>query len=85
MSASGPWACRTEAGSAPSGRSYGERVCTVLCEEPEGAFGGDAAGQVGVGGDDRSGAQRGELAGLLVGEGGSRAGRRRRTGRRRRG
>ena len=40
-------------------------------EVPEGAFGGDLAGDVGVGGDDRIGAVVGELGGLFVGEGGA--------------
>ena len=58
-------------GVGPVGQVCGERVCVVLCKEPEGAFGRHLTGQVGVGGDDRLGAQRGELAGLLVGECGS--------------
>ena len=47
---------------APVWQVDGQRVGAVLGKEPEGAFGGDAAGQVGVGCDDGAGAQRGELA-----------------------
>src|SRR5829696_2510370 len=38
-------------------------------EDPEVAFGGDPAGNVGVGGHDRVLAEPGELAGLLIGQG----------------
>ena len=38
-------------------------------EDPEVAFGGDPAGDVGVGGHDRVLADAGELAGLLIGQG----------------
>ena len=40
-------------------------------EVPEGAFGGDLAGDVGVGADDRIDPVVGELGGLFVGEGGA--------------
>jgi hypothetical protein len=39
----------------------------VRGEDPEVAFGGDPAGDVGVGGHDRVRADGGELAGLLIG------------------
>ena len=46
----------------------------MLGEEPVGAFGGGAAGGVGVGGDDWRGVEGGEEPGLGLGEGGAQGG-----------
>ena len=46
-------------------------VEVVGCEDPEIFLGGDAAGKVAVGGDDRIDTQFGELGGLFAGEGGA--------------
>ena len=45
-----------------------EGVEPVAAEYPEVTFGGDAAGEVGVGGDDWLGTDAGKLMGLLVGQ-----------------
>ena len=50
------------------GKSGVEGVEPVAAEHPIVAFGGDAAGEVGVGGDDGLGTDAGKLVCLLIGQ-----------------
>jgi len=46
-----------------------EGIELIAAEYPEVAFGGDAAGEIGVGGEDWLSADAGQLMGMFVGEG----------------
>jgi hypothetical protein len=71
VSAAGPCRANRSAGSLPSGSRAYRGVEAVWGKDPQVAFGGDPAGEISVGGHDRVLAVEGELAGLLIGQGGA--------------